>query len=156
MTDKDGGFFSSVNADNEEGEGEYYFWQYEELEKVLEKDDFQKFVDAYWVSESSSLENGKSLPILKNDFQNNSISFDGIKKTLLENRNERPEPCRDKKKITSWNALLVRGFVDAARAFNRKEWVQLAYDLNKWMTKNLISKEGDICSILFESTTSIS
>ena len=79
------------------------------------------------------------------------MSFDSIKKTLLENRNGRAEPCHDKKKITSWNALLVRGFVDAARAFNRKDWVQLAYDLNKWMTKNLISKEGDICSILFEN-----
>jgi uncharacterized protein YyaL (SSP411 family) len=147
MTDKGGGFFSSVNADNEEGEGEYYFWQYHELEKILENDDFQNFADAYGISESGNMGNGKSLPTQKN----NSTSFDGIKKILLKNRNKRPEPCRDKKKITSWNALLVRGFVDAARAFNRKEWVQLAYDLNKWMTKNLISKEGDICSILFEN-----
>ena len=96
------------------------------------------------------MENGRSLPIRKTDSEIDSTSFDGIKKILLKNRSERPEPCRDKKKITSWNALLVRGFVDAARAFNRKEWVQLAYDLNKWMTKSLISKEGDICSILFE------
>ena len=51
MTEEDGGFFSSVHADNEEGEGEYYFWQYHELEKILEKDDFQKFADAYGVSE---------------------------------------------------------------------------------------------------------
>jgi len=150
MTEEDGGFFSSVNADNEEGEGEYYFWQYHELEKILEKDDFKKFVNAYGVSETGNMENGRCLPIRKTDYEIDSTSFDEIKKILLKKRSERPEPCRDKKKITSWNALLIRGFVDAARAFNRKEWVQLAYDLNKWMTKSLISKEGEICSILFE------
>ena len=48
---------------------------------------------------------------------------------------------------------MIRGLVDAARAFNRKEWLHLAFDLNEWMTHQLFSPEGEISSISFENKT---
>jgi uncharacterized protein YyaL (SSP411 family) len=151
MADEDGGYFSSISADSNEGEGEYYLWKYVEIEKILGSMDAAKFADAYGISQEGNFESDKSLPVRKNQSEQEIFLYEELEKKLLENRENKTEPVKDKKKITSWNALLIRGLVDAARAFNRKDWLQKALDLNKWMSDDLTIEGSDISSILFEN-----
>ncbi len=151
MKDENGGYFSSVNADNDEGEGEYYFWTYPEIQEILGEADANKFASAYEILKEGIFEGGKSLPVRPDKTGKEATSYEKLEKKLLLNRENKIEPSKDRKKITSWNALLIRGLVDAARAFNRKDWLQNAINLNRWMTQKLISKEFDIYSILFEN-----
>jgi uncharacterized protein YyaL (SSP411 family) len=151
MKSEQGGYFSSVNADNEEGEGEYYLWTLPEIKKVLKEHNANSFGKAYGITKEGNFEQQKSLPRRNNNFSENEEAFNECKRILLSIRKQRPEPCRDKKQILAWNALLIRGFVDAARAFHRKDWLQNAIDLNNWMTENLLTTDFIISSISFEN-----
>jgi len=151
MADEDGGYFSSVSADSDEGEGEYYLWKYVEIEEILGSMDASQFAEAYGISQEGNFESDKSLPVRKNQSEQEILLYKELEKKLLKNRENKTEPVKDKKKITSWNALLISGLVDAARAFNRKDWLQKAIELNEWMTRDLTIKGSDISSILFEN-----
>ena len=151
MTDEDEGFYSSINADSNEGEGKYYLWNYDEIQEILGKENASKFVNAYGITKEGNFEKGKSLPVRKIESEKDISLYKEFEKRLLNVRKKRNEPGRDKKKITSWNALLIRGFVDAARAFNRKDWLKRAIELNCWMKNNLNTKNSGISSILFEN-----
>ncbi|MBT3667373.1 MAG: thioredoxin domain-containing protein [Opitutae bacterium] len=151
MADDGGSFYSSVNADSDEGEGEYYLWTYVEIEEILGKEDASKFANAYGITQEGNFEKGKSLPVRKIESEKEINLYTELETRLLNVRENKNEPDRDKKKITSWNALLIKGFVDAARAFNRKDWLKRAIDLNDWMTNNLSPTGSDISSILFEN-----
>ena len=71
------------------------------------------------------------------------------RKVILSLRQEKVKPLVDTKKITAWNALLVRGFTDAARAFNRKDWLDLAWELNEWMNNNLLLNDQNVISVFY-------
>ena len=40
------------------------------------------------------------------------------KQKLLSHRNNRPRPRLDDKSLTSWNALMLKGYVDAYKVFS--------------------------------------
>ena len=146
-----GGYFSSVNADNEDGEGEYYLWTLAEIKKILKEHNANSFCKAYGITKEGNFEQEKSLPRRENKFDQDEETLNNCKKILLSIRKHRAEPCRDKKQISAWNALLIGAFVDAARAFHRKDWLQNAIDLNNWMTENLLTADFTISSISFEN-----
>ena len=151
MQDKNGGFYSSVNADSEEGEGEFYLWKYSEIEKILNKEEVQEFAQAYDIKEEGNFTEEKSLPRRNYKIEEEGKSYLEHKNKILAFRNKRIEPTRDKKKIAVWNSLLIRGLVDASRAFYRKDWLQIAIDLNEWMSKSLLSNQNEVSSISFEN-----
>ena len=55
MIDKDGGFYSSMDADSEGVEGKYYVWNPEEIESVLSENDAKIFNQYYDISKSRKL-----------------------------------------------------------------------------------------------------
>jgi uncharacterized protein YyaL (SSP411 family) len=46
---------------------------------------------------------------------------------LLAARANRVRPGRDEKILTSWNAMMAKGFIDAYVAFSRKEYLEVAF-----------------------------
>lgn len=151
MREGNGGFYSSIHADSEDGEGEYYLWTASEIKNILTKHESEEFMHAYEVSEKGNFEDGKSLPRRNFTTENELESFCVQKRALLECRSKRVQPSRDKKKITVWNALLVRGLVDSSRAFLRTDWLKIAIDLNEWMTQSLLTDKNEVFSISFEN-----
>ena len=151
MKNKSGGFWCSVNADTDEGEGQFYFLELSDIAEVLEPDESKVFYNHYEMSNAGNFAEGKLLPIKIHKEERETDNCKEYKNKILSYRNNRILPSRDKKKITTWNALLIRGLVDASRAFNRKDWLQLAIELNEWMTENLLSGNNEISSILFEN-----
>ena len=151
MRDNNGGFYSSINSDSEEGEGEYYLWTDSEIKNILSDKESEEFILAHRMSEKGNFEDKKSLPMRNFPVIEKETSFNKQKNALLEYRRKRVKPSTDKKKITVWNALLIRGLVDSSRAFIRKDWLKTAIDLNEWMTRKLLTEKNEICSISFEN-----
>src|SRR5204863_6258919 len=48
------------------------------------------------------------------------------KKILLEERDKRIRPGLDDKQLTSWNALMIKGYCDAYDAFGEKKFLDAA------------------------------
>ena len=136
MKHTSGGYYAALNADSEGEEGKFYVWQEEELKSVLGSD-FELFASYYNIGPKSVWEEGKHvLQILQGDIafaKDHSLEQKELQalKTdwhaqLLKARETRIRPSTDDKIITSWNALLINGFVDAYKAFGQKEFLDKA------------------------------
>ncbi|MBN2227205.1 MAG: thioredoxin domain-containing protein [candidate division Zixibacteria bacterium] len=121
MTDQFGGFFSSLDADSEGEEGKFYVWRKAKIKQAL-GDDAGAFLHYYNVTDQGNFENGTN--ILNIDAASDqyrehsgmtSDVFDGkieqLKHTLFAIRADRARPTTDDKILTSWNGLMISGFV---------------------------------------------
>jgi uncharacterized protein YyaL (SSP411 family) len=48
------------------------------------------------------------------------------RKVLFDAREKRIKPYRDEKILTAWNGLMMRSFAEASRAFDRKDYLEIA------------------------------
>ena len=58
---------------------------------------------------------------------------------------------RDNKRVTAWNALLLKAFVDASIALESKEYLNMGCKLAEWMKENLLDQEGNLQCLLYEN-----
>lgn len=136
MKNPNGGYYAALDADSEGEEGKYYVWKKEELESILgyEFDAFK----SYFGIESKNIWEHKKYVLhrsvtdaefcTKNKFSNSKLQEekDKWKNLLLKERTKRIAPRLDDKIITSWNALLISGFVDAYNAFGDSTFLDMA------------------------------
>ena len=130
-----GGFYASFDADslnnsNKLEEGAYYYWTLPELKKIIPSSQWSIFerlfninTYGYWHEANAYvLIQDKSLENIANDF---NISHEELlnyktewEKLLLKAKKERSKPRLDNKIITSWNALLLSGLIEANKIVN--------------------------------------
>ena len=120
MQSPEGGFFSSIDADSDTGEGQYYIWDKSEIEENLNKDQYEVFSKYFGLNKKDNFEKKYHLYISYNslaDFKSRKKNTD--KKLLNESidillkiRNKRKKPFTDKKILTSWNALAIKSLID--------------------------------------------
>jgi uncharacterized protein len=152
MKDKSGGFYSSYDADSEGEEGKYYVWSKDEIMKLL-KDDGQLFCDYYTVTENGNWENGINILFqsdnvealleeykIDNKTLNDKIS--SAKQILFKEREKRIKPGLDDKILTSWNALMLKGFTDAYNTFGQKEFLNTAVKNASFISNEMMDKDG--------------
>lgn len=148
-----GGFYSSLDADSEGVEGKFYVWEKSEIESVL-KEDVEWFCEYFGVGEKVNWEEGNILMISANKKELatklgiSTEQFDEkIKKTsdkLLLKREERVRPGLDDKTLTSWNALMIKGFVDAYKALGKQEYLERAEKAMHFIETNLVIGESHL------------
>ena len=63
---------------------------------------------------------------------------------LLEIREKRIHPGLDDKCLTSWNSLMLRGYVDAYTALGDEDYLEAAIKNADYIIKNQIQKNGSI------------
>ena len=157
MTHKDGAFYSSLDADSvsEHGEleeGAYYVFNKKELELQLEKD-FSLFSEYYnvnnygkWEKENYVLIRKKSDQEIITEFSISQEELNQKKKNwkqlLLAYRNNRPKPRLDDKTLTSWNALMIKGYVDAYKAFQVPEYLNAAETNAQFLINHQLQENG--------------
>ena len=151
MTDESGGFYSSLDADSEGEEGIYYVWTKKEIENLLGKNS-EIFCEYYSVTSIGNWENSNILFItqkkddLLKKYQINEETFNRIigesKKILFEERYKRIKPGLDDKILTSWNALMLKGYVDAYTAFGEKNFLAIALKNAEFILKKIMSEDG--------------
>ena len=162
MKNPQGGYFAAMDADSDGEEGKYYIWKEEELKTILGAD-YELFSAYYNINPAKAWEQQKY--VLHKSF--NDIDFakqQGItsetleaaknkwKPLLLKSRTNRIKPNIDDKIITSWNALLVSGMVDAYKAFGDVSFLDTAENIFGFIEKNSY-KEGRLIHSFKEKST---
>jgi uncharacterized protein YyaL (SSP411 family) len=159
LLNEDGAFYSSLDADSltdkgELVEGAFYVWNKEELEKLL-KEDFELFSHYYnvnyygfWEDDNYVLirketknEVAKKFKISKTELES---KIELWKEILLKFRSKRSKPRLDDKILTTWNALMLKGCIDAYKVFNEEEFLQMAVKNAKFLYSNQLQTEGNL------------
>lgn len=151
MTSPEGGFYSSFDADSEGVEGKYYIWTKQEIIDILgENSDL--FIEYYNVSDEGNWEYGSNILYVTVDLKELSDKYnldyieaerliDKSKKELLSKRKERVAPGLDRKVLTSWNALMLKGCVDAYFAFGESDFLDMAVKNGEFLMKYAIDSD---------------
>lgn len=155
MTSPEGGFYSSLNADSEGEEGKFYVWTQDEIEKVLDEKTAALISDYYQVKKSGNWEHHKNILHRKESnkefAKSNGLTaeqWDKIlsnsKDNLLKARGKRIRPSTDDKILTSWNALMMKGYVDAYLALGDEAYLKTALKNAKFLEDNMINPNGSL------------
>jgi len=153
LTSSEGTFYSSLNADSEGEEGKYYIWDYQEFFQVVGDGNKDLISDYYQISEKGNWEDGKNilLPVSsKRKFaEKHNIEFEQFNSilkiadaNLLTHREKREPPSTDNKVLTSWNALMIRAYIDAYRALGDENYLNLAIKSTKFIEQNMFTNDG--------------
>lgn len=152
LSDESGAFYSALDADSEGEEGKYYVWKKEELKTLLAEDfDFAKEyfnINAFgfWEDENYVLIRDKDNEELAKKFELSLSQFESkieeIKSRMKEERTKRIKPGLDDKSLTSWNALAIKGLVDAYLSFGEAEYLQKALKNANFIHEHQTQKDG--------------
>ena len=146
MLAPNGGFYSALDADSEGVEGKFYTFGYSEFD-ILEDDAdiareyFNITPDGNWSEEQINI------PFVKPSNQQliqeagfTTVEWDSyikeIKAKLLDYRSNRVRPGLDHKQLTTWNALMLKGLVDAYRIFGDESHLELALNVAHFIQKH--------------------
>ncbi|MDC3354853.1 thioredoxin domain-containing protein [Flavobacteriaceae bacterium] len=150
MANSRGGYYSAIDADNDLGEGRYYVFNAEEIKNVagqdlsLLQDYYQIDLDKPFEESFYHLRKIDTIDALLNQYkltsnqltekqQNWETQFEILKQ-------EREFPLIDKKIITSWNAQMVTGLLNAYEAFGDDQFLNQAKKTFSFIKENLILK----------------
>ena len=149
MENTEGGYFSAIDADNEQGEGRYYMFNVDEIKKAAGQD-LSMILDYYQIELDKPIENSFYHLRKTNDFniflKKYSITNDQLvekqqkwESQFEELKEKREFPLTDKKIITSWNAQMVSGLLNSFEAFGDKQFLNQAQRTFTFLRENLIS-----------------
>jgi uncharacterized protein YyaL (SSP411 family) len=139
MTDPAGGFYSTQDADSEGEEGKFFVWTPDQIHEVL-GNDADAFMATYGVTPGGNFE-GKSILEFVDDLEQRPILAEARRK-LYAVREERIQPARDEKVLTSWNGLMLAAFAEAARALDRDDYRQVARRNADFLLRELRQDNG--------------
>lgn len=148
LTSEDGAFFSSLNADSEGEEGKFYVWTKAEIERELDRAQVDVVIQHFGITAEGNWERGKNVL-----YRNNNTSFDvpdEVRKWLRSARNRRVKPSIDTKVLTSWNALMIKGYIDAYFAFQDQSYLKTALHAADYLEKHHAEKSGHVWRIKTE------
>ena len=162
----EGGFYASIDADSEHEEGKFYVWTKPEVLSVLEPEIAELICSFYQISAQGNWEDGRNILHYKSDKEkfasDNGLSvneFNQILTTsnhlLLNRRNLRIRPATDDKILTSWNALMLSGYVDAFKAFGTTDCLDGAIKTAHFLEKYMVTENGLIYRVFRDGKVSI-
>ncbi|HEU4495977.1 MAG TPA: thioredoxin domain-containing protein, partial [Flavobacterium sp.] len=159
LSAEEGAFYSALDADsltaeNHLEEGAFYVWKKEELESLLQEDlplfsevfNINEF--GYWEEDNYVLIQNRPLEEIAED---NNVEAEALaakkkewEKLLYAHREKRKKPRLDDKCLTSWNAIMQKGYIDAFRALGRQEYLNAALKNADFLAASLWAPEGNL------------
>ncbi len=128
MTDPEGGFASSFDADSEGEEGKFCVWSEAEIDAAL-GDDAALFKEVYDVSRDGNWE-GKNILNRLHSVRPGPPAREAVlakcRAVLLDIRRARVQPGKDDKILADWNGMMITALVQAGLAFEEPDWIAAA------------------------------
>ena len=154
LTAENGAFYSALDADSEGEEGKFYVWNETEL-KLFIREDFEIFKDYYNINSKGLWEHGNYILLRKKPkkeiAKKYKISIAALetkiqnwKSILMAERDKRIRPGLDDKSLTSWNGLMLKGYVDAYMAFGEKKHLEVALKNAKFIADAQMKADGKL------------
>ena len=159
LTNLEGGFYCAYDADsldenNHLEEGAFYVWKKNELQQII-KEDFDLFAAVFnindfgfWEKDHYVLIQNQSLDTITKTHSINLEDLISKKKfweqLLFIEREKRNKPRLDDKCLTSWNAIMLKGFVDAYKALKDENYLKMALNNAQFITNNLWKPDGNL------------
>ncbi len=159
LTMDNGAFYSALDADSldEKGhleEGAFYVWEKEELKSLL-GDDFELFAKVFNINEFGFWEDGNFVLIQNQSLEELAQKVgttpetlqqkkQGWEKLLYSVREKRAKPRLDDKVLTSWNALMLKGYIDAYKALGNTEYLDTALKNAEFITQTMWHEDGHL------------
>lgn len=162
LTNKNGGFYSALDADSEGEEGKFYVWKKEELKEALTPEEFELAKDFYNVNNKGLWEHGNYI-LLMDENSDDMLTEDStlgnklelIKSKLLARRETRIRPGLDDKILTSWNMLMTEAYLDAYIALEDEQYLNVAEQQMKFIFTNLITEDEGLFHLHKDGKSSI-
>jgi uncharacterized protein YyaL (SSP411 family) len=158
LTSPEGGFYSALDADSEGVEGKFYTFTKAEIENILGAD-ADLFCIYYHVTDEGNWEEEHTNVFFRKesdeqlaeklglDVKELGLKIKASRIKVLKARSERIRPGLDHKILASWNGLMLKGLCEAYRAFNEKEYLELALQNANFLLNNLVNKQGRLTRI---------
>ena len=150
MLDSSGSFYSAVDADSEGEEGKFYCWGREDYH-FLDKSAKELILDYFSVNSFGYWEEEKYIPLRRESDKEMAkklglnleafyLKLDDALSAIYQKRKERVAPVTDKKSLTSWNAMLIKGLLTTYRAIRDENCLVLARKIGKWIREYQIQR----------------
>ena len=154
LTSPEGGFYSSLDADSEGEEGKFYVWSLQEIKEVLGNES-EIFCDYFGITASGNWEHNKNIPDINKGDKSTAKKYNltesqleskmnELKEKLFQARGKRIRPHTDDKILTSWNALMAKGLIDAYKAFGENNFLEMAATNIRFLLENVSTKENGL------------
>jgi len=151
MTDAEGGFHSTEDADSEGVEGKFYVWTPAEIQEVLGDEAGERFCFVYDVTEEGNFEGssilnlprtiGQSASELEWDQAELRVELAESRALLLEVRDKRIRPGKDDKVLASWNGLMIHTMARAAGILDDEKYLQAAARAARFVLEKMCRKD---------------
>ena len=136
MRSPEGGFYSALDADSEGHEGRFYVWRRDEVERLLEPDEYRALARRYGLDREPNFEGAWQLHAfesleqvaqeMKRTVPQVAALVDSARGKLLAARAGRVRPGLDDKVLTAWNGLMIRGLAIAGRMLDEPAFTDAA------------------------------
>lgn len=170
LTSNYGSFYSSLDADSLDNkgnlkEGAFYTWSADKLQELI-KEEFPLFQEYYNINSFGKWEHNEYVLIRSEEdsiflekHQLTASEFKIIKKrwtsVLTTERNSRDKPRLDDKQLTSWNALMISGYIDAYKALQDTTFLEAAIKNSNFIKDKLLKPDGNLHRSYKNGTSSI-
>ncbi len=158
MIAESGGFYASLDADSEGEEGRFYVWTDAEIDNILtnKAKPFKEFYNVIpkgnWEERKNILYQSEPIEKTAHQFQLPADTLSNMlkqaKAALLQARAKRVRPGLDHKTLTSWNALMIKGYADAYSVFHEAAFLEAALQAGHFLldstlyTDNHLNRNG--------------
>jgi len=152
LMDRDGGFYSALDADSEGVEGKFYTWSAQEINELLQND-ASIFMAYYGVIENGNWEHTNILHTPQSAAivaQSIGISeaellqiITNCNTVLMQVRSKRIRPQTDDKQLLGWNALMNTAFSKAYAATGNKNYLTRAQQNMTHLMDHFKDSDGD-------------
>ena len=159
LINNENGFYCALDADSLDRnghleEGAFYVWNQSDLEKII-TEDFSLFSQVFNINEFGYWENDNYVLIQNQDLEtiakSNKIKLNDLQtkkknweKLIFDEREKRSKPRLDEKSLTSWNALMLKGYIDAFKALGDEKYLAIAIKNADFIVDKLLLSEGNL------------
>ncbi len=147
-----GGFYSTLNAETENKEGEFYLFDKTEVKALLDDQEWPIAEAAFGLTQAPNFNNQWHLHCwytreslaakLNMPVKQVQWALDPIKQKLLAHRNQRPRPSTDKKVLAGWNALTTTALFKTGQLLNNDAIIDTANETLDFIYKEFWHSDG--------------